>query len=624
MAFPPGFLDEIRIRVSLPEVIGRKVRLVKKGREYSGLCPFHNEKSPSFTVNDEKGFFHCFGCGAHGDVIGYVMQSQNLGFLEAVEALAGEAGLEVPRATPQERERVFKQKTLVEVMEAAAGFFQAQLESQAGAAARAYLDQRGLDRAAIERFRLGYAPGFSGGQGLLKQFLLREFPEEMLIEAGLVKKPDDGRDSFDYFRDRVMFPILDRAGRVIAFGGRVMGDGKPKYLNSPDTPLFHKGRVLYGLSWARAGVGKGAPLVVTEGYMDVIALHRAGFEGAVAPLGTALTEEQLEELWKLTPEPTLCFDGDAAGQRAASRGLDRALPLLKAGRSLKFAVLPTGEDPDSLIGRQGNLAMQAVLDGAKPLAEVLFAQELAARPIDTPERRADLTHRLNARAAAIADEGLKREYHFFFKNKMFEQGRPQSATVRQSVKDRNGRFKPHVPEVVSGARLTLGTQAVERRRQELLVAMVIVRPDLLDDHVEEFAHMVLTAPDLDKLRREILNVHAANSGLDAATLQRHLTNHGFVRDVERLLGQQVSAHTQFAEPADRETTRLGWLQALSLWHSHLDRAQELEAAVRRFEMEPTEASWARITALQEQAEIERTEQAEFDGATAGWVSSGRH
>jgi len=623
MAFPPGFLDEIRLRVSLPDVIGRKVRLVKKGREYSGLCPFHNEKSPSFTVNDEKGFFHCFGCGAHGDVIGYVMQSQNLGFVEAVEALAGEAGLEVPRATPQERERVFKQKTLVEVMEAAAGFFQAQLDGQAGAAARAYLDRRGLDRAAIERFRLGYAPGFSGGQGLLKQFLLREFPEPMLIEAGLVKKPDDGRDSFDYFRDRVMFPILDRAGRVIAFGGRVMGDGKPKYLNSPDTPLFHKGRVLYGLSWARAGVGKGAALVVTEGYMDVIALHRAGFEGAVAPLGTALTEEQLEELWKLTPEPTLCFDGDAAGQRAASRGLDRALPLLKAGRSLKFAVLPAGEDPDSLIGRQGNVAMQAVLDGAKPLAEVLFAQELASKPIDTPERRADLTHRLNARAAAIADEGLKREYQFFFRNKLYEQGRPQRAKIRQKS-GRDGRFKPQAPEEVSGVRLSAGQPTIERRRQELLVAVVMARPDLLDDHVEEFAHMVLTAPDLDKLRREILNVHAANSGLDAATLQHHLTNHGFVRDVERLLGQQVLAHAQFAEPADRETTRLGWLQALSLWHSHLDRAQELEAAVRRFEVEPTEASWARIRALQEQAEIERTEQAEFDGATAGWVSPGRH
>ena len=528
----------------------------------------------------------------------------------------------MPRATPQERERVFKQKTLVEVMEAAAGFFQAQLDGQAGAVARAYLDQRGLDRAAIERFRLGYAPGFSGGQGLLKQFLLREFPEPMLIEAGLIKKPDDGRESFDYFRDRVMFPILDRAGRVIAFGGRVMGDGKPKYLNSPDTPLFHKGRVLYGHSWARAGVGKGATLIVTEGYMDVIALHRAGFEGAVAPLGTALTEEQLEELWKLTPEPTLCFDGDAAGQRAASRALDRALPLLKAGRSLKFAVISGGDDPDSLIARQGTAAMQAVLDAAKPLAEVLFAQELAARPIDTPERRADLSHRLNARAAAIADEGLKREYQFFFRNKLYEAGRVRRAPARGGFKDRNGRFK--APEPVSGARLTLVNQGVERRRQELLVAIVLVRPDLLDDHVEEFAHMTLTAPDLDKLRREVINVHAANSGLDAATLQHHLTSHGFARDVDRLLGQQVSAHAQFAEPSDRETTRLGWLQALSLWHGHLARAQELEAAVRRFELEPTEASFARIKALQEQAEIERTEQAEFDGATAGWVSPDRH
>ena len=624
MAFPPGFLDEIRIRISLPDVIGRKVRLVKKGREYSGLCPFHNEKSPSFTVNEEKGFFHCFGCGAHGDVIGFVMQSQNLGFLEAVEALAGEAGLEVPRASPQERERVVKQKTLVEVMEAAAGFFQAQLDSHAGAAARAYLEGRGLDRAAIERFRLGYAPGFSGGQGLLKQFLLREFPEPMLIEAGLVKKPEDGRDSFDYFRDRVMFPILDRAGRVIAFGGRVMGDAKPKYLNSPDTPLFHKGRVLYGHSWARAGVGKGATLVVTEGYMDVIALHRAGFEGAVAPLGTALTEEQLEELWKLTPEPTLCFDGDAAGQRAASRALDRALPLLKAGRSLKFAVLPAGEDPDSLIGRQGTAAMQAVLDGATPLAEVLFAQELAARPIDTPERRADLTHRLNARAAAIADEGLKREYQFFFRNKLYEQGRSQRAASGRRSLGRDGRARLQAPEPVSGARLAQATQAVERRRQELLVAIVVANPELLDEHVEEFAHLPLTAPDLDKLRREILNVHAAISGLDAASLQHHLSNHGFVREVERLLGQQVLAHAQFAEPADRETTRLGWLQAVSLWRGHLARAQELEAAVRRFETEPTEASWARIMALQEQAEIERMEQAEFDGTTAGWVSSGRH
>ena len=613
MAFPPGFLDEIRIRVSLPEVIGRKVRLVKKGREYSGLCPFHNEKSPSFTVNDEKGFFHCFGCGAHGDVIGYVMQSQNLGFLEAVEALAGEAGLEVPRATPQERERVFKQKTLVEVMEGAAGFFQAQLDSQAGAAARAYLEQRGLDRAAIERFRLGYAPGFSGGQGLLKQFLLREFPEEMLIEAGLVKKPEDGRDSFDYFRDRVMFPILDRAGRVIAFGGRVMGDGKPKYLNSPDTPLFHKGRVLYGLSWARAGVGKGASLVVTEGYMDVIALHRAGFEGAVAPLGTALTEEQIEELWKLSSEPILCFDGDAAGQRAAARALDRALPLLKSGKTLKFATVVAGEDPDSLIRRLGRGAMQLILDTSKSLDESLFSREVASGPLDTPEQRAGLAQRLKALALSIQDKDLAYEYRHTLIRRFRDFFRPKDTWQKAKRGVVPQKSAPH-----------LALLATQQRLEDVLAALIVKFPHLLDDLIEEFASIEFVTQELDNLCGEIINVHAAKSGLDAADLRHHLCTHGFQAEIDHLMSRRVLDHARFAISEDQEIVRGGWLQGLAFWRRRRTNAQEVEAAVFQFEREPTEASWARITALQEQAEIERTEQAEFDGATAGWVSPGRH
>ena len=612
MAFPPGFLDEIRIRVSLPEVIGRKVRLVKKGREYSGLCPFHNEKSPSFTVNDEKGFFHCFGCGAHGDVIGYVMQSQNLGFLEAVEALAGEAGLEVPRATPQERERVFKQKTLVEVMEAAAGFFQAQLESQAGAAARAYLDQRGLDRAAIERFRLGYAPGFSGGQGLLKQFLLREFPEEMLIEAGLVKKPDDGRDSFDYFRDRVMFPILDRAGRVIAFGGRVMGDGKPKYLNSPDTPLFHKGRVLYGLSWARAGVGKGAPLVVTEGYMDVIALHRAGFEGAVAPLGTALTEEQLEELWKLTPEPTLCFDGDAAGQRAASRGLDRAMPLLKAGRSLKFAILPSGEDPDSLIGRQGTAAMRAVLDGAKPLAEVLFAQELALRPIDTPERRADFISRLNARAASVGDEGLKREYQFFFRNKLFEHSRTLRPMVQRKQVQmlRPGSYTVNTQNSPGGI-LAGMNQTLLTRQTEILFAAVVAHPWLLEGTIEEFAEFEFSDYELVKLQSGLIDQYIDHRVDSADSWVVRLMRMGYAQTIERVMSQKVLNHASFIRAEDRQIVIDGWYMTLELWRIKRNRSSEVDSIVRRYAEMPTQENWERILAFQAEIQAEYQRHAEL-------------
>ena len=278
--------------------------------------PVPRREDPSFTVNEDKGFFHCFGCGAHGDVIGFVMQADNLGFVEAIERLAGEAGLEIPKPTPEARARAVREATLHDVIEAAAQFFRAQLETRAGEAATAYLARRGLDGAAIDRFRLGWAPA---GQGLLKQHLQRDYPEALLVEAGLIARREGGEGTFDYFRDRVMFPILDRSGRPIAFGGRVLGDAKPKYLNSPDTPIFHKGSVLYGLSWARDGVRQGAALVVTEGYMDVIALQRAGFGGAVAPLGTALTEEQLVELWRLAPNRSCA----STATRPAS-GLPRA------------------------------------------------------------------------------------------------------------------------------------------------------------------------------------------------------------------------------------------------------------------------------------------------------------
>jgi len=600
MSFPPAFLDEIRARVALAEVIGRRTRLVKRGREYTGLCPFHNEKSPSFTVNEDKGFFHCFGCGVHGDVIGFVMQSQNMGFLEAVEALAGEAGLEVPKATPQEREKAVRQKTLNEVAEAACSFFQAQLQSRAGAAALAYLDRRGLDAAAIERFRLGYAPA---GSGLLKQHLLVDFPEPMLLEAGVIGQKEERDSSFDYFRDRVMFPILDRSGRVIAFGGRVMGDAKPKYLNSPDTPIFHKGSVLYGLSWARIGVGKGADLIVTEGYMDVIALHRAGFEGAVAPLGTALTEQQLAELWRLSEEPVLCFDGDAAGQRAASRALDRALPLLTPGKSLRFAVLPAGEDPDTLIGKFGVAAMQGVLKAARPLAEVLWSQELAARSIDTPERKADLNARLKARSDQIQDAGLSREYHSFFRNCVYERLRPVRDKQRGKGYGKPGRvMAPTLPPPPDPA-------ALLRRKQEVLVALVLHSPDLLDDIIEDFAEVELTANDLDKLRREIINVHASEPGLDAATLKHHLSNHGFGRDVETLSPHHL-VHAKFALSADRDQILAGWRQVLSHWRDHLTGATEVEAAAGRFARDGNQAY---VLALPPLAEQRRNDEAEQDG-----------
>src|SRR4051812_35665369 len=399
MAFPPGFLDELRSRISLADLVGRRVRLVRRGREHSGLCPFHNEKTPSFYVVEDKGFFHCFGCGAHGDAIGFIMRADNLDFIEAVERLAGEAGIAGPTQTPQERDRAQRQKTLLEALAAAAAFYEAQLWGPGGARAREYLIRRGLDEETIRRFRLGWAPE---DRQALRRVLGSEFPEALLGEAGLRRVPHGGDSPYDYFGARIMFPIGDRAGRIIAFGGRMLGDAQPKYLNSPDTPVFEKGRILYGWAAARAHVAhdpdgavpSGGEVIVVEGYMDVIALHRAGFGGAGAPLGPALTEMQLHELWRLAPEPVLCFDGDAAGRRAALRALARALPLLQPGRSLRFAALPFGEDPDSMIRGGASGAFSQILASACPLSEMLWQIELNAGAIDTPERRADLERRL--------------------------------------------------------------------------------------------------------------------------------------------------------------------------------------------------------------------------------------
>lgn len=365
MAFPPGFLDELRSRLTLSEIVGRKVVLRRKsGAEYAGLCPFHNEKTPSFTVNDRKAFFHCFGCGEHGDAVGFIMKTENLAFPEAVEKLAREVGLAVPRATPAERERAERAATLHEVVEQAAHWFEKQLRLPVGRHGLDYLRGRGLDEATIDDFRLGFAPDSRDG---LSGVLQRDgVPLDKLIEAGLVIQPDGGRPAYDRFRGRVMFPIADRRGRIIAFGGRVMGPGEPKYLNSPETPLFHKGANLYCLDRARLAAAKEVPIIVAEGYMDVIALHGAGFTGAVAPLGTALTEGQLGELWKLADEPYLCFDGDNAGRRAAGRAAERAFPLLQAGKSLRFLSLPAGEDPDSLIRVRGVDAMKRALSWLAP------------------------------------------------------------------------------------------------------------------------------------------------------------------------------------------------------------------------------------------------------------------
>jgi len=605
MAFPPRFLDELRQRVSLAEIVGRRVKLTRRGREYVGLCPFHKEKTPSFSAVEDKGFFHCFGCGAHGDVIGFVMQTESLSFPEAVEQLARQAGLEVPQETREERERAVREATLQGAVDAACAFFERMLYGPEGREARNYLDRRGLDEETIRRFRLGYAPE---SRDALKRALAKQMPEALLIEAGLLRRPEGGGETYDYFRDRVIFPIGDRRGRVIAFGGRVLGDGQPKYLNSPDTPLFQKGRTLYGWALARAAAAKEPSAIIVEGYMDVIGLHRAGFTAAVAPLGTALTETQIEELWRLAPEPILCFDGDAAGQRASGRALARALPILKPGFSLRFATLPGGEDPDSLVLRHGAAAMRQVLDRARPLAEVLWTAE-TAKPIDTPERRAALEKRLEQQVRLIADRSVQEHYRNFFREKLAGAfgarrgpmgGRPAfpkwTSTRRPGAR---AKFANSAGSAIWRETAPTGDpQLLTRRREEVLLALILNHPFLLSEIDEDLAALECQSPDLDRLSRAILKAHALHSDLEAATLKRHLSVSGFAETVARLSSPEVLVHARFARPeADAKSVRSGW-QHMKNQFQQRRSATEINEAVANCAADPTAENWGRVEQLQ--------------------------
>ena len=413
MSFPKSFLDELKARIRVSDVVGRKVKLIRRGREFVGLSPFTNEKNPSFTVNDDKQFWHCFSSGEHGDVIKFLEKTESLSFLEAVERLAGEAGLEMPQRDPRNVEREREAATLVDVMEMAAEFFRQKLASGAGAEARAYLERRGMKQATIERFGLGYAPGSDRGDRvqLLKYLKARNVTVEQMAEAGLIISGPDIAEPYDRFRNRLMFPIADARGRTIAFGGRALdAEQKAKYLNSPETPLFHKGRGLYNLHRARKPAYDAGTVVAVEGYMDVIAMAQGGIDNAVAPLGTALTEDQIALMWRMAPEPILCFDGDKAGLRAAFRAVERVLPLLKPGHSLRFALLPNGKDPDDLVREEGGDAMREVLAQARPLADMVWEKEVSAGTWDTPERRAALEARIEEVIGQIADPKVKSHY----------------------------------------------------------------------------------------------------------------------------------------------------------------------------------------------------------------------
>jgi len=584
MAFPPGFLDELRARVSLSDVVGRKVALKRRsGAEYAGLCPFHNEKTPSFTVNDKKGFYHCFGCGEHGDAVGFVMKTEGLSFPEAVEKLAREVGLPVPRATPQERERAERASTLQEVVEQAARWFQKQLRLPVGRHGLDYLRGRGLSDEVIDDFRLGFAP--DSRDGLIGALKREGATIDKLVEAGLAIQPEDGgREPYDRFRGRVMFTINDRRGRAIAFGGRVMGQGEPKYLNSPETPLFHKGANLYCLDRARVAVTKDQPVIVAEGYMDVIALHGAGFAGAVAPLGTALTEGQLGELWKLADEPYLCFDGDNAGRRAAQRAADRALPLLRPGKSLRFVALPAGEDPDSLIRARGPEAIRRVLDLARPLADVLWDMETDGKPVDTPERRASIRASLKAKVDQIAHPDVRTSYRDELYRRFDKAHRPPPRARWQAGRRpfKGMGLEPPAPFAAGTAARLAGSDLDSSRSERVLLGALVERPVLLHIVADELRDIAIENPELCRLERALVQFANEAPSIDPAAeeamggepleerlLAEHLQHHGLDR-----IAQTARAK---ARELFREKENEAWLDRWRRIAGHLVKRKAADA-----------------------------------------------
>ncbi|ACI52764.1 DNA primase [Gluconacetobacter diazotrophicus PA1 5] len=534
MALDPAFLEELRARTPIASVIGRRTKLVRSGRNWKACCPFHGEKTPSFYVYDDH--FHCFGCGAHGDVISFVMQSEGRSFPEAVAELAGEAGLEVPRASPREREAEQRARGLSDVLDLVQAAWVRRLHAPEGRAGLAYLRGRGLSDETIAGFGLGWSG--DGRGGLLNELAPHGVTPEMLAQAGLMRVDEDGRPKGELFFNRVTFPIRDRRGSLVSFGGRILGDGQPKYLNGPETALFSKRRTLFGMDRARAALRtarpRGAPpveLVVVEGYMDVIALHQAGFPGAVAPLGTALTSEQMEALWQMAAAPILCFDGDGAGQRAAVKAAETALPLLDINRTLRFCALPEGEDPDSLLRGQGSGAVAALLEGARPIGHVLFDLLTQGVRDPGPEQRAAVRRRLVEAAALIADKGLAAEYRSTLLDRFFEtyRRRPgQGKRAGQGGQRGDGR-QAGVSWPAGSAPAPFDEAAAAQERMRILTAILLRHPHILPEVEDAYCRLDLP-PALARVRAAVMDLAASGDLTDAKALDRRLDEGGLAEE----------------------------------------------------------------------------------------------
>ncbi len=654
MRFSPHLLDEIRARLPVSQVVGRKVSLKRKGREYSGLSPFKMEKTPSFFVNDQKGFYHCFASGEHGDIFKFLMTTEGLSFPEAVEKLAEEAGVPLPKVEAEDREREDQRTRLLALMEESAKFFEAALHGANGTEARRYIEKRGLKRETLATFRVGYAPN---SRHALKDHLAKAgYTLEEMSLSGMLISGDDIPVAYDRFRHRVMFPIGDAKGRIVAFGGRALDpEQNAKYLNSPETPLFHKGHLLFNAHRARPAAHDKERVLAVEGYMDVISLAEAGFTEAVAPLGTALTEDQLNLLWRMSAEPILCFDGDGAGKRAAFRAVDTALPHLKPGASLMFAFLPDGLDPDDLVRQQGPAALDACLGRSRPLIDVLFEREWSQGDWSTPERRAGLEKTLKGLIARIEDESVRAHYRHALKQRLDAawglsesgwrgQGGYGGEGSRSGSKDgrsgspgggwqragggQNSRFganpgvrrglpqKKFPPSLGHGSEhvnassslrkssLVAAETSLPPQREALLIKVILNHPWLIDEQAEAIAELPFTSGALSRLRDAILSAHALDNSLDTETLRTHLNKSSDGKTltlVERAVSHKCD---RFAEPdAGRTEVEDGWRHALAMHERHVGLQRSLEAAEQAWLEDRSEVSFARICDLKQQLEL---------------------
>ncbi len=516
------FLEELRSRIAITDIVADKVKLTKRGREYLGLCPFHHEKTPSFTVNESKGFYHCFGCGAHGDIIGFEMEANGLPFIDAVKKLAAKVGLQLPTLTKENQEQELKRKSLYEIMDMAADFFEKNLRMPIGARGLAYFrDKRGLTEETLKKFRLGYAPNNNGLKALLTS---KGISEKDMLDLGLIAQPQDAnRPTHDFFRDRVMIPIMNKQGNVVAFGGRIMDNSQPKYLNSPETPIFNKRRILYNLNYARDPAYAQKRLIICEGYMDVIALDCFNFSYAVAPLGTALTEEQIIEAWRVCNEPILCFDGDGAGIKAAIRSVDRVLPILKAGYSVKYIFLKEKKDPDELLRSLGAPTFERYLQRAKPLVDILWHKCKMNKDTQTPEQKALIEKETFEEVNKIKDEKIRsyymqemkrRIYYTFGKGSIYQNQAKNTEKTGVIAADTGGYVKKQIPQNHNFVKKPPLTDLDMRA----IVAAMIIYPELIEKYEERLSTFEFDRSDMAKILAEIIEINQTDDHIDSETL----------------------------------------------------------------------------------------------------------